>query len=328
LISRRALHTLVVVPVLIAFALALTACGGGGDNDEDPKQVLEETFSTSIDSGTIDLSVDAKAEGEQSGEFQATASGPFDNKGENFAIDLKATGSGGGQDIDFDGGATSAGGKLYVAYKGQDYEVGKNQTGGADPAQARKLLSSANIEPLNWLTDLTNEGTEDVEGTESIHISGSANVENLAGDLQKLIQQAAKQLPGGNAPSGQVSDQIKDSVKEADLDVFSSADDHTLRRLEAALVLEPPEDSDAQFDSLDLNLSVTFADIGEPQTIEAPKGAKSLSELLSGFGGLGGGSSGGAGGNGANSAQSQRYLKCLQDAQGSSEIQDCAKQLE
>ena len=41
------------------------------------------------------------------------------------------------------------------------------------------LLQRLNIDLANWLTDLKNEGTEDVEGQKTIHISGRANVPQI-----------------------------------------------------------------------------------------------------------------------------------------------------
>jgi hypothetical protein len=99
-------------------------------------------------------------------------------------------------------------------------------------------------------------------------------------------------------------------------------------------VIEPPSGSGAQFDSLNLKFSLTFSDLNEKQEIAAPSDTKPLSELLQQFGvnlgGLGSSGSGasGAGGGGASNAQSQRYLDCLRKAQGSSEIQNCAKLLQ
>ena len=46
--------------------------------------------------------------------------------------------------------------------------AGPERSGG----KSASLLQALNISPANWLTDLKNDGTEDVEGTKTIHISG------------------------------------------------------------------------------------------------------------------------------------------------------------
>jgi hypothetical protein len=88
-------------------------------------------------------------------------------------------------------------------------------------------------------------------------------------------------------------------------------------------------------------LSLEIADINKPQSIEAPKSAKPLSELQkqlgsSGFGSLGsqGGSGSGSGSSGSGSSGSsgagvspevqKRYLKCVQNAKGTSELNKCS----
>ena len=59
--------------------------------------------------------------------------------------------------------------------------------------------SSLGIDPTNWLTDLANEGNEDVEGTETIHISGTADVPKLVEDI-KQIAETAPQAAGQVTP--------------------------------------------------------------------------------------------------------------------------------
>ena len=54
--------------------------------------------------------------------------------------------------------------------------------------QSTGLLQRLNIDPSKWLTDLKNEGTEDVEGTNTIHISGKANVPQIVDDLKTIAQ--------------------------------------------------------------------------------------------------------------------------------------------
>lgn len=351
MIPHRALRALLIFPALILAALALVACGGGGggDNSEDPQKVLEATFSgdKNVNSGVVKLSLNAAAKGgDREGDFEVSFGGPFESEGDKFPsfdFDVAATGSGGGQDIDFKGGLISSGDKGFVTYKDTNYVIAdktftritsqyETQAAKQDPDQATSLLSTLGIKPAEWLEGVKNDGTEDVEGTETIHISGQANVGLFVDDLQKLLKRVGNQIPGGRAPSAQSLGRLEESIKTADFDIYSGADDDILRRLDAALVIEPSKDVNAQFDSLNLNFSLTLSGLNEDQTIEAPKDAKPLSGLLEqlGAGALlgGGGSSGGAGGSGANSAQSQRYLECLRKAQGSAAIQNCAKLLQ
>jgi hypothetical protein len=70
--------------------------------------------------------------------------------------------------------------------------------------KSASLLKSLNISPANWLTDLKNDGTADIEGTKTIHISGSVNISKLVADqfyLIPFLRRYAKfaDLAGGGA---------------------------------------------------------------------------------------------------------------------------------
>ncbi len=56
--------------------------------------------------------------------------------------------------------------------------------------QQKGLLQRLGINLVGWLTDLKNEGTEDVEGQKTIHISGKANVPQIVDDLKTIAKEA------------------------------------------------------------------------------------------------------------------------------------------
>ncbi len=142
-----------------------------------------------------------------------------------------------------------------------------------------------------------------MDGQDTIHIHGDANVDQIVSDLQKIAQQT----PGG--PSQTLTpaqlDQVKSAIKDASVDVYSGTDDHLLRKLSLSLSIAPPAGSGVS--SVKVDFSVTISDVNQPQTITAPSGAKPISGLLSQFGvsGLGplgrsaaGPAQGGSGGRG------------------------------
>jgi len=362
-LTRIRLLSFATVALLGAGLVA--GCGGGG-GDEDPQQVLDETFSNdeSVTSGVLDLSLDGSAEGEQGGSLDASLSGPFQGEEEEFPqFDLTASvsGEGGGQSIDFEGGLIATADQAFVSYQGTDYEVpkpffdqikqlseqaqaqsqGQNQDPGA-------VFDQLGIDPSNWLTNLENEGNEDVEGTETIHIHGDANVPQIIEDLQA----ASQQTQGAGAPQlpEQAVQQVEDAVDEASIDVYSGTEDRILRKFDINLAITPPEGSGAAVDSVDLTFSITFSDVNQDQTIEAPSDAKPFSDLESalglppgvlegaisgggsplggslGGGSLGGGSAGGGGGA-AGGGATKAYAKCLENASTPEDINACAGQL-
>lgn len=371
-----------VVPVLIA------GCGGDDSSDVDPQTVLDETFDNdeSVSSGDLSLSLGGSAEGDQGGSFEASLSGPFQGDPDDpTAIpQLDWTGSltaeGAGQSVNFEGGITVTEDNAYVEYAGDAYELGAQTFGEfkklAEQASAQQSeteglsfseaftqgceqslqaqggdTSVCQIDFGSWLTeDPTSEGTEDIEGTETEHISGSLNVEAMLQDLVELGT-AVPEASAAGVPTEEQVQQIADAVSEASFDVYSGVDDRVLRGLDFNLVIDPsaiPEASAAGVDSIDANFSMRLAGVNEEQEISAPSDAQPIDELLGqfgvdpgslgGLGGLGalggagaglpgGGGGGGGGGAAGGGANADAYLECIADAQGPDEINACASEL-
>ena len=293
---------------LVASGLLVAGCGGG---DEDPEDVLTATFSGDhqVNSGTLDMTISGSVEGSTGGSVDASVSGPFQaEEGQFPQFDLTAsvTGEGAGQSVDFDGGLTSTGDKLYVTYQDTAYEVPDDvfkqieenyqtnatqnqdeggsfqqrcqqaaQQGGFDP-------SLCDVDPLSLVTNLSNEGDEDVEGTETVHVSGDVNV----AEIGNLASEAIAASPSGQfLPQDQLdqlTQQVEDAVDEASFDVYSGKDDDILRRLDLSVAVTAPEAAAlvTPVSGADVDFSVSLGAVNEPQTIEAPSGAKPLDELL------------------------------------------------
>lgn len=352
MIRTRALLALALV---LAAAMLLAACGGGG-NDEDPQQVLQQTFGnlTPIKSGTFDLDLRLETSGgEQPGKLEAKLGGKFENRGPDqfpvFDVDVSLHGEG-GQEFSGSGGLISTGDAAFVNYQGTDYSVPRplydefvtsyaqlqrrNQSN-----QGEGLLQSLGISISRWLTDLKNEGTDRVEGTETIHISGSANVTQIVDDL-KIIAKRAGSAAGNINPDE--FDQLNDTIESGDIDVYTGEDDKLLRRLQLNLQLKPPAGTPGAPDSLTVFLQLNLADVNQPQTIEAPENAEPLQNLLQrngiDVGPLGNVLRGGIGNSGTlpesggspaapTASATEQYQQCLQQASGVDELQQCAKLL-
>jgi hypothetical protein len=362
-------RVLLATSLLAVLAATLVACGSSssGGGGEDPNKVLDQTFSSdhpTVKSGDLDLSFGVNVKGSQGGTVQASLSGPFESEGKNkvpkldFTVNAKANGQ--GQNFNFDGGLTSTGDAAYVNYKGTDYQV--------DPSlfdQFKSTLEQANAQqpqgqqsgkqflqllgvkdPKQLLTNLKNDGTSDVQGTTTNHISGDLNVDKVVDGIKNLASSAsALGALGGSSsqlPSASQLDQIKSAIKTAHFDLYSGQDDHILRRLTINLGIEPPT-GDVQ--SLDVNFDVSIGKVNESQTISAPSNPKPFSDLLrqlgvspSQLGGLGAlgsglgssGSSGSSGGgsslsppSGASAGAAQKYLQCVAQASSAADLQKC-----
>ena len=364
-LSRNLLYALAAAAIVAVGVVAVVLIAGGGGGDEDPREVLDATFSgdKQIDSGVFDVGIEVESEGgEDEGKLQLNLGGPFqgaDDGFPSFQVDAEADLEG-SQEFSGGLGLISTGDSAFVSFQEQAYQVPQQafnqfaqrftqlqrqseQEGGSEGAG---LLSSLGINPAAWLTDLSNEGREDVDGAETIHVSGQADVPKLVEDLKRIAENAP-QATGGLAPEQlDELDQLTELVQTADFDIYSGADDEILRRLDASIELTPPGSEDAP-DSLRVDFSLTFSELNEPQQIEAPSDARPLGELLQQFGldanslgdlgqALGGGGAGSgqqlpqAGGapQAPSDSASQEYLDCLATAEGEGAVRECAELLE
>lgn len=351
--TRRPLAVLLLL-TLLAFVVA--GCGGddAASADSDPQELLSETFDSegAVDSGVLDISVTAVAEGEGGGNLTGSLSGPFQSTAEDAPplIDMTAAlkVDGGGDNIDFSGGLTITEDGAYVTSDGTAYQVDDptfelfkqafSQSAGAAESSGQEggaIFGQLGIDPSTWITDLSNEGTEEVGGAETVHLSGTADIAKLLEDSQ-AISQATGQATGVDA--GQL-DQLAGAVETSQVDIYTGVDDRILRRLDLNLVLSDPSEEGP----LELELSIGISGVNEEQTIEAPADPQPIEELVPG--GLGaiaaggalpeagidggtGGSGGSGGGSGSGADAGQEYLDCVAEAGSDPEaINACAELL-
>ncbi|MBA2240891.1 MAG: hypothetical protein H0W09_06575 [Solirubrobacterales bacterium] len=322
--------------LLLTFLLALApltfiACGGDegasdvGSSDEDPDQVLEAAFNNEemITSGVLDFSLEASAEGAQSGSAQFTLSGPFQGDPEDPAAlpqldwDVSASAEALGQTQEFSGGLTVTEDNAYVTYSDQAYEVGTDMFGQlkaqleAAAAQQQDAASELSFEDAfkqgceqsieqqggdpsacdfdvtAWFGALSNEGTEEIDGTETVHIAGDIDVEQMLTDLITLgtsVPSAA-----GGAPTEEQVQMAAEAVEEASFDIFVDGDD-LVRQIDfnlSADATQIPEAASSGVEAIGLGFSASVLDVNSEQTVEAPSDAQPIDALLQQLGGLG-----------------------------------------
>ncbi len=253
LLDTRGLRPLAALAGVLALAL-LAGCGGGGgaDSSTDPQQLLDETFNgqRSVDSGVLDISLDASASGSQGGSLSGSVKGPFQSQGADKLPELDVSAQlkldSGGKSQSIDGALTLTGDGAYVTTGGKAYAVDdatfqslqqayaqSAQAQSSSQDQARRSSTSSASTPSSWLTDVTNEGTEEVGGTETVHVSGTPDVAQILADAQRLD-------PTGQTGSLPSTRQLANSVKSAQIDVYTGADDKILRKLDVSLSLQDP----------------------------------------------------------------------------------------
>ena len=208
----------------------------------------------------------------------------------------------------------------------------------------------------DFVDNLTNEGTTDVGGANTTHVSGDLNVGGAIDAFVGLAEDpaCASQLgAAGPLPSEaelrQAQGQVESVLKTAQVDIYVG-DDDIVRRVSAELTIEPPRGEGDGTESVTLTFDLTIEGVNEEQTIEAPESAKPLNALFAklgvnpielldaaqggpgapGLGDLLGGLGGASGGSGAGSqggGDQQAYLECLQGATTPVDLQNCAKEL-
>ena len=373
--GKRRLLTALALACILAASVAIAACGSGGSS-EDAQQVINDTFSgkKNVNSGKLNLELTAKIKASGAAATQLKdpvtikLSGPFqadpNNKQALPKFDFDLTASAGGQE--FSAGAISTGNAGYLSYQGTDYKVDQKtfaqfkknfeQSEKQDSQSAGPGLGALGIDPKKWVTNVKFEGTEDVGGAETNHVSADIDVNAFLDDVGNVLkssdklnlsaqqkQQLPKQIPDN------VKKQIGDAIKEANIQIWSGKDDDILRKLEVKLEFAVPDSLKSQASGLEggtIELTAEIADVNKPQTIATPTNAKSLSELqtllqASPLGALGGssGSSGGtsttpqtgtsgSGGSTGDTQTAQKYLDCMQKANGDTTAsQKCAELL-
>ena len=358
----------VLLAVLSALAAALVACGGG--SSDDPQTVLDNATLEGVESGNIDLSLAVDSKGEEGGNLDVSLSGPFQSKGSDDLpeLDLTASAKGRaeGEDVDFEGGLTLLGDRAYVNYEGTEYEVDQTtfgfvksgfeqaqEEGGSEgnPADVSACQEAASgIEIGDFVDNLSDQGSADVDGTSTTKVSGDLDVGGAIDAIIKLAEDpaCATQLEAaGPLPIGELEKakgEVTSAVKTAHVEVYVG-DDDIVRKLVAELTVDPKDGSG----TVAADLELTLSGVNEEQTISPPANAKPLQglfqkldinpiELLEagssgeGLGDLiegviegsdgspsGGSSSGDSGGD-----SQKAYLECLKEARTPTDLQKCA----
>ncbi len=367
LLSRR----LAVLTLLAVLATALVACGDSNDKssgaDTDATALLKDTFGANhpIRSGRVDanLDVDLKGLAKLTQPLSLHLSGPFQSNGgktlPDFALDLDLQGgekpvtvgavfAGGGGYLTIEGQAFDLGADLYKTFK-TGYEKAKASSS-AKSAGDQASFSALGISPLRWLQAPKNVGTEDIAGTQTVHLASGVNVAKLLEDVSTLLGKAKGVTSAGGAATGTAvptsltakqRDLITKSIKSAKVDVWTGAKDHTLRKVAVNVQVDVPAELRAQAGNLQTGhviFQVTFAQLNQPQKIAKPADVRPISELrsaLSDLGLLGSGSASTATPSTTTTPATPPatgpqadYAQCITNAgEDLAKVQDCAQYL-
>jgi hypothetical protein len=363
---------------LVALATALAACGGGGGSDssgEDPQKVVESASLEGVKSGELEMAMQVTAAGDEGGKFELELGGPFEQGAKNelpqVELSAKANGSAQSEKIDFEGALTMLTDRAFILYEGENYEVDPTtfgflkssfeqaqQQGGEEADVTACQKAAEGIKFSQFSENLSNEGSEDVGGTSTTHVSGDLNVSGAVDALIQLTEDPAcsSQLEAaGQLPLGELEEakgELGKAIKHAHVEIWVGEDDNIVRKFALELTVEPPEAKD---EKVEVELEVTLSGVNEKQTFNEPANAQPLEklfqklgvnpfELLEGAsaeGGLGGllegvgGSSGSGESSGGGSpelgeleGEQKAYVECLKTAKTAQDLQKCSKLVE
>ncbi len=307
---------------LAALASVLVAACGSATSS-NPNTLLKQTFSGShkIASGDLSFSLTITPSGSSTvkGPITLDFGGPFQTRGKgklpqsNFSLSLSANGKRATL------GILSTGSTGYVSLDGQSYQLPQatfqrlesNFASVASPSgggSSGGTLSKFGIQPLNWLSNPTIVGSDQIGGTTTTHIRAGVNVPALVNGLSTFLQKASAlgvtgttKYPSGLAASTQ--SRIANDIQNPSFDVWTGNDDKTMRRLQVGLTIPVSGQVSTALGGLSsaaVGLRIQYSNLNQPQTISAPSSVQPYSQFqtkIQSFvqalsAGLGGGSAG------------------------------------
>lgn len=300
--SRFRIFTLLATAVALAGAFA--ACGGSDSSSEDPQKVIESATLEGVESGTIDLSLGVKAEGDSGGNLDLSLSGPFQSRGletlPELDMEVSAKGDMDGESVDFEGSVVLLSDRAFIGYNGNEYEVdpttfgfvksgfeqGLSEAGAEGESESADVTACqealAGIDLTTVIDNLESDGSADVDGTSTTKVSGDLNPEGAVDALIALTEDPAcsSQLEAaGPLPLDELEaarGEVSTAVKDAHVEVYVG-DDNIIRKAVAEITIEP---KDANGEKAEVDFELTLGGVNESQKISAPENAKPLEGLF------------------------------------------------
>ncbi len=299
----RGVRTFGVLLVAALAGVAIAACGSSNDSGQ-ASSLLKQTFSGShpVNSGNLLFSLTLTPSGSSTlkGPISLSFGGPFQSLGSgklpksNFDVSLTAQGK---TDTL---GLISTGTAGYVTLQGLSYQLPASTfqklessfAGVASTpsgASGSGALGKLGIHPLDWLSSPSVVGKQSVAGADTTHIRATINVSQLLADLDTFLQKASSVGVSGASKiptsiSASTRGQIASEVQNPSFDVWTGESDKTVRQLVIGLTLPVTGQVSTLLGGLrsaGIALTMRYADLNRPQTINAPTTVRPFSEFES-----------------------------------------------
>jgi hypothetical protein len=265
---------------------ALAGCGGGGSDEANG--ILSRTAASlgKIRSGDLTLRLVVSPREGTKGRIGFELHGPFALHGGSLPVARIAYTQIAGPR---EGTATfvSTGAHAYAEINGKAYELPASATAEVRSAAAGLGGSGgglASFDVGSWFDDPRLDGSEEIGGAETDHVTADLDVVAAANGLLDLVRGLGRDVP---RIEGRQAKQLRDAVESSSIDVWAGKDDRLLRRLllKAALGLDVPESlrralGDVVGAKIEFELAV--ANPNEPVRVTAPPNPLPASALSGG----------------------------------------------
>lgn len=273
-----------LLAALLAVAVALAAaCGGGDGGGEDvtqgltPAEILTRSADAAAEAGPFRITLAVKGtvditrpDALPSGLGQLL-NGPIDISGEGpvdppdkASLDATAQVSRIGLQVNL----TRVGDNVYVGILGQDFKLDL-------PPEQVALLDLGDLYPtlVGWTTDPQEAGREEIDGTQTVRITGTLDPARALGDLGPVLGANGDITPA----------EAQRALQEGTAEFWIGTEDLLPRRVHVVLRGDGRGVVDG-LGAIDLDLTAGFTDWGQQVDIPEPQDARPLDP--SGLGGL------------------------------------------
>ena len=301
-----------LLTIIAIFALAAVGAGcggdGGGGGSDDAEALLENAFATEVDSADLKIDMRADLEGvdQLDGPLSLTIEGPYKSQGKKklplFDWDVNVQGAG----QSFAGGLVVTADNAFVEFQGTNYEVGRDlfkqfaTQVEQQSAQGPQDLKALGVDPVAWLNEPEVKDGQEIGGDSTQVVTGDVDIKRVVQDFFDLVQSPAvrKQLeaqgqaaPQIKKPTDEELKKVEDAIESLKFEANVDEND-VLRRVFLDASFKVPEGTEAgTLQGGKLSFEFLLNEVGNDPQIEAPTGARPLSELTQRFGlqGLDGG---------------------------------------
>jgi len=310
-----------MIGATLALALVASGCGGGKKDDSTSAATVATTASGNGSPESIlnSISTNTSATGPQKitvnlklgvdGDPKDPSIAAFLSKPVTLTVDGATDGTAKKTDLTFsvaagplafDGAVRQIGDQAWLQLNGKWYTLpadalssssgDSSSSGGQSKFDAQQLIAAFG-KPGSIIKDAKLDGTEDVGGVKSDHISGSVDIAALVKGLTTAMSSVGStSTPISPADLQSSVTQLQQYIKGATVDIFVGQSDHFIHKLATKIDGSIPSDQQAGSGISGFDLSFDVSSVGtDSPNVSAPDNPAPYQQLQSDIGGLLGG---------------------------------------